>query len=135
MKSQRLTIAIVCLLAVVLAAALWGADLNIKGNVNVEGDGSRSARGNLKVNGDIIASKYYLNYNVTNGLKNLGPWDVCFLSGVTARNAGIPVGDICKIDPPEAGVWVIRPSWELSASEGITCSAICLSFSVAKTGQ
>jgi hypothetical protein len=122
MRSKGLKIAITCLVAVALAAVLWGADLNIKGNVNVQGP-DQSNPGNLKVKGNLqvdgltgieslavrgktavnnlevfrilTTTKTLATFNIKDPTtsKSLGQWDFCFLSGIQSGT----IGDTCSV--------------------------------------
>jgi hypothetical protein len=153
MRSPGLKIAVVCLLAAGLSPTLWGADLNILGNVNVQGDGTPGAPGNLTVNGQITATtggtdlvKFFKTY--TTGLNGnpgtqtlaLGTWDLCFLSLVLFDGLGEGNLGTCHVDAPPNGATTGRPAWTLVATAGpetqqVTCSATCLSFSPTQTGN
>jgi hypothetical protein len=135
-KSPRLTIAILCLFTVASCHVLWGADLNIKGNVNVQGDGSGTAPGNLKVKnaltvqGNLLVTKDFLptktfdTFSTNSSPMTLGFWDFCFLSSVE-----IGKGDgSCSVNMLTQTGNKGRKKWQLSAGNAASCTATCLSF-------
>lgn len=142
MRLQGIKIAVICLLAFVLSPSVWGADLNIKGNVNVQGDGSAEAPGNLALNGTLTAPKFFKTYEVgpEQPRLDLGSWDLCFLSMIYLNGLGQGEAARCMIISSNRSA--ARPNWTVfivqtpdnQKSQGVRCSATCLSFSLTQTG-
>lgn len=64
MKAAIMKNLITAILLAATPSCLWGADLNVLGNVKVQGDGTASSPGNLTVNGDLSSKSIRADGNV-----------------------------------------------------------------------
>jgi hypothetical protein len=130
---------IITLLTCMINAA-HAADLNIKGNLQVQGDGSSSSPGNLTVKGDMSFPMVWFSLSAsTNSSSNpasqCNPANICFLSEVKNYPLEQHSGECNLTGPSSETVYDSSnlPTWTLTATVSrsgytITCQALCANF-------